>query len=122
MCFDALVRWCFGAKEWHAWVLNPPDVIRKEAWLFCRTSSSVRQCGQLEEPNGHKRCIHLRPKALRGVAMTTYIPLGTGAELQTWSRNANPSLSPASARIFSSTEGQFHRTAPELNQPASANA
>ena len=26
--------------------------IRKEAWLFCRTSSSVRLCWELEEPKG----------------------------------------------------------------------
>ena len=28
------------------------DVIRKEAWLFCRTSSGVRLCWELEEPTG----------------------------------------------------------------------
>ena len=27
-------------------------VIRKEAWLFCRTSSGFRQCWELEEPKG----------------------------------------------------------------------
>ena len=30
------------------------DVIRKEAWLFCRTSSGVRLCWELEEPKGPK--------------------------------------------------------------------
>jgi len=28
------------------------DVIRKEAWRFCRTSSSIRLCWELEEPKG----------------------------------------------------------------------
>ena len=28
------------------------NVIRKEAWLFCRTSSGVRLCWELEEPKG----------------------------------------------------------------------
>ena len=28
------------------------DVIRKEAWLFCRTTSGVRLCWELEEPRG----------------------------------------------------------------------
>ena len=30
------------------------DVIRKEAWLFCRTSSSVRLYWEHEEPKGYK--------------------------------------------------------------------
>ena len=30
------------------------NVIRKEAWLFCRTSSGVRLCWELEEPKGPK--------------------------------------------------------------------
>ena len=29
------------------------DVIRKEAWPFCRTISGVRLCWELEEPRGH---------------------------------------------------------------------
>ena len=29
-----------------------PDVIRKEAWSFYRTSSGVRLCWELEEPKG----------------------------------------------------------------------
>ena len=29
-----------------------PDVIRKEAWPFCRTISGVRPCWELEEPEG----------------------------------------------------------------------
>ena len=29
-----------------------PDVIRKEAWPFCRTISGVRLCWDLEEPKG----------------------------------------------------------------------
>eukprot|EP00290_Baffinella_frigidus_P044710 CAMPEP_0180281724 /NCGR_PEP_ID=MMETSP0988-20121125/9377_1 /TAXON_ID=697907 /ORGANISM="non described non described, Strain CCMP2293" /LENGTH=57 /DNA_ID=CAMNT_0022253773 /DNA_START=294 /DNA_END=464 /DNA_ORIENTATION=- len=29
-------------------------VRRKEAWLFCRTSSDARLCCQLEEPKGPK--------------------------------------------------------------------
>ena len=28
------------------------NVIRKDTWLFCRTSSGVRLCWQLEEPKG----------------------------------------------------------------------
>jgi len=31
-----------------------PDVIRKEAWSFYRTSSGVRLCWELEEPKGPK--------------------------------------------------------------------
>ena len=31
-----------------------PDVIRKEAWPFYRTSSGVRLCWELEEPKGPK--------------------------------------------------------------------
>ena len=30
------------------------NVIRKEAWLFCRSSSGVRLCWELEEPSGEK--------------------------------------------------------------------
>ena len=30
------------------------NVIRKEAWLFCRTSSGVRLCWELEKPKGPK--------------------------------------------------------------------
>ena len=30
------------------------DVIRQEAWLFCRTSSGVRLCWELEEPEEPK--------------------------------------------------------------------
>ena len=30
------------------------NVIRKEAWLFCKTSSGVRLCWELEEPQGPK--------------------------------------------------------------------
>jgi len=30
------------------------QVIRKEAWLFCRTSSGVRLCWELEEPKGYE--------------------------------------------------------------------
>ena len=30
------------------------DVIQKEAWAFFRTSSGVRLCWELEEPNGPK--------------------------------------------------------------------
>ena len=33
------------------WGLN---VVPKEAWLFCRTSSGVRLCWELEEPKGPK--------------------------------------------------------------------
>jgi hypothetical protein len=29
-------------------------VVRKEAWLFCRTSSGVRQSWELEQPKGPK--------------------------------------------------------------------
>ena len=29
-----------------------PDVIRKEAWPFCRKKSGVRLCWELEEPEG----------------------------------------------------------------------
>ena len=29
-------------------------MIRREAWLFCRTSSGVRLCWELEEPKGPK--------------------------------------------------------------------
>eukprot|EP00290_Baffinella_frigidus_P055210 CAMPEP_0180342664 /NCGR_PEP_ID=MMETSP0989-20121125/1867_1 /TAXON_ID=697907 /ORGANISM="non described non described, Strain CCMP2293" /LENGTH=35 /DNA_ID= /DNA_START= /DNA_END= /DNA_ORIENTATION= len=32
--------------------MGAPDVIRKEAWLSCRASSSVRLCWELEEPKG----------------------------------------------------------------------
>ena len=31
------------------------DVVRKEAWLFYRTNSSVRLCWGLEEPKGPKK-------------------------------------------------------------------
>ena len=34
-----------------------PDVIRKEAWPFYRTSSGVRLCWELEEPKGPKGSI-----------------------------------------------------------------
>jgi hypothetical protein len=30
------------------------NVIRKKAWLLCRTSSGVRLCCELEEPKGPK--------------------------------------------------------------------
>ena len=30
------------------------NVIRKEAWLFCRISSGVRLCWELEKPEGPK--------------------------------------------------------------------
>ena len=31
------------------------NVIPKEAWLSCRSSSGVRLCWELEEPNGPKK-------------------------------------------------------------------
>ena len=31
------------------------NVIRKKAWLFCRTSSGVRLFWELEEPQGPKK-------------------------------------------------------------------
>jgi len=34
------------------------NVIRKEAWLFCRTNSGVRLCWELEAPNGPKGPSH----------------------------------------------------------------
>ena len=40
-----------------------PDVIRKEAWSFYRTSSGVRLCWELEEPKG--------PKGSRGGTLPT---------------------------------------------------
>ena len=33
------------------------DVIRKEAWPFCRTSSGVRLCWEIEEPKGPKESL-----------------------------------------------------------------
>ena len=37
-----------------------PDVIRKEAWSFYRTSSGVRLCWELEEPKGPKGILQRR--------------------------------------------------------------
>ena len=34
-------------------------LIRKEAWLFCRTSSGVRLCWELEEPEGPKEKLRM---------------------------------------------------------------
>jgi len=44
------------------------NVIRKEAWLFCRTSSGVRLCWELEEPKGPKgpKAARREPSALEG--------------------------------------------------------
>jgi hypothetical protein len=36
------------------------DEIRKEAWLFCRTSSSVRLYWELEEPKGPQGLVKMR--------------------------------------------------------------
>ena len=36
------------------------NVIQKEAWLFCRTSSGDRLCWELEEPKGPKRTSQFR--------------------------------------------------------------
>ena len=33
------------------------NVIRKEAWLFCRTSPGVRLCWELEEPRRPKKAV-----------------------------------------------------------------
>ena len=37
------------------------DVIRKEAWTFCRTISGVRLCWELEQPTGPNGPHHRRP-------------------------------------------------------------
>jgi len=47
------------------------DVIRKEAWLFCRTSSSVRLCWELEEPKG--------PEGWRTAGVGTAVERAAGA-------------------------------------------
>ena len=39
--------------------------IRKVAWLFCRTSSGVRLCWELEEPKGPKKSRKFAPFAQR---------------------------------------------------------
>ena len=49
-------------------------VIRKEAWSFYRTSSSVRLCWELEEPKGPKKVSdymlgELKPKGPKGVPL-----------------------------------------------------
>eukprot|EP00290_Baffinella_frigidus_P009428 CAMPEP_0180138880 /NCGR_PEP_ID=MMETSP0986-20121125/13179_1 /TAXON_ID=697907 /ORGANISM="non described non described, Strain CCMP2293" /LENGTH=98 /DNA_ID=CAMNT_0022080833 /DNA_START=132 /DNA_END=428 /DNA_ORIENTATION=+ len=33
-------------------IYGGPDLIRKEAWPFCRITSGVRLCWELEEPKG----------------------------------------------------------------------
>ena len=51
----------FSPPPYRPWVpsaailcTGAPDVIRKEAWPFYRTSSGVRLCWELEEPKGPK--------------------------------------------------------------------
>jgi len=54
-------------------------VIREEAWLFCRISSGVRLCWELEEPSGPK--LSLGEQALTDIIER----LPQGKKLEGWS-------------------------------------
>ena len=63
------------------------DVIRKEAWPLCRTSSGVRLCWELEEPKGPKvdvpslryTSVNIRAKPRPGPPNQTETEPGNGA-------------------------------------------